>query len=72
MHLKYAPFINHAVKLSAVEPPNMEGQVVIRGNVDGKPASLAALTLELSEALRIYRALKQMDIEGMAKAFGIP
>lgn len=68
MLLKYAPFINHVVKLSSVEPPNLEGQVVVRGNVDKKAASL---TLELDEALRIFRAMKTMDIEALAKAYGI-
>lgn len=68
MRIKYAPFINHVVKLAAVEPPNLGGQVVVRGHVDQKDASL---TLELTEALKIYRALKQMDVEGIAKAYGI-
>ena len=68
MRIKYAPFINHVVKLSAVESPNLEGQVVVRGHVDQKDASL---TLELAEALRIYREMKAMNIEGMAKAYGI-
>lgn len=68
MRIAYAPFVNHVVKLASVEPPNMEGQVVLLGHVDKKTASL---TLELAEALRIYRDLKAMDIETMARAFGI-
>lgn len=68
MRIRFAPFINHVVKLAAVEPPNLEGQVVVRGHVETKDASL---TLELAEAVRIFREMKKMDIEGIAKAYGI-
>lgn len=70
MLITYAPFIHHVVKLTDIDT-NMNGEVFVRGLVDGKPGKTATLTLELAEALKIYRTFKALDIEGTAKAFGI-
>ena len=66
MRIQYKPFIDHVVKLDVIES-NMDGDIVLRGNIKGKAASL---TLDVAEALKIYRDLKAMDIEEMAKVFG--
>lgn len=66
MQIQYKPFIDHVVKLDIIES-TMDGEIVLRGNVKGKVASL---TLSTTEALRIFRDLAAMDIEGMAKVYG--
>jgi hypothetical protein len=66
MRIQYKPFIDHVVKLDTIES-NLDGDIILRGNVKGKAASL---TLDVAEGLKIYRDLKAMDIEGMAKVYG--
>ncbi len=67
MRIKYAPFIDHVVQLKDATV-DLEGNVIVIGDVKGKPATLS---LELSEAVKLYCKFKAMDVEGMAKVFGI-
>lgn len=67
MRIKYSPFIDHEVKLDSVEV-TLDGDVKVNGNVKGKYASL---TMGTAEALKIFRALKDQDIEGLAKVYGV-
>lgn len=67
MRIKYSPLIDKEVRLVQVVPADLEGKVVLQGDINGRPATLSMST---AEAALIYRALKKMDIEALAKVYG--
>ncbi len=64
MRIKYSPFIDKNVLLTRISDPDLDGRVVLHGDIAGKSASL---TLEAVEAARIFRALRAVNIEAVER-----
>lgn len=67
MRIKFGMLINHEVVLKNIEPADMAGTIRVNGTVNGKPA---LLTMDPAEGLKWFKALKEMDIEGLALVHG--
>jgi hypothetical protein len=63
MRIKYGALINHEVRLNSIDDATLDGTVVVRGDINGKQATL---TLSPEEGVKFLRRLKEMDIEGLA------
>jgi len=63
MRIKYSPLIDVTAKIDSIDSA-LEGGVIMRGTIKGRDAQLFFTT---AEALHLYRELKAMDIEALAR-----
>jgi hypothetical protein len=63
MKLIYSPFINKEAVLQRIED-DLDGNVTLQGSIGTKPAQLV---LTVKEAARIFRHLREVNIEGLEK-----
>lgn len=61
MHIKYAPFVDVMATIDRVEA-DLDGNVVLTAGVKGKPAKL---TMPIKEAVKLFRAMKVIDVESL-------
>lgn len=66
MRIKYSPLIDMDVQLQSVKD-ELDGTVVLHGSIKGRPAKLV---MTAAEAALVYRELKKMDVEALAKVYG--
>lgn len=65
MRLVYGAFINHEGDIQHTTA-DLDGNVTITLAVKGKPATL---TMPASEAAKLFRDLKKLDVESLARIY---